>query len=169
MQEGFSDFSGWFGSLFVRRGLLVPVYLNWCYWDFFSNSQYYYWASSKISLGLIPEPYGMSMSSMIGSIFASGANANTGWIGSGMGNAGYFGAFLYSILIGLLFSIFDGFSNKIGRKFVIAVFSVPVLTMIQSTDFPTMFLTHGLVFLVLLTGFLNKRSFFSSNVKDGFL
>ncbi len=169
MQQGFSDVSGWLGSLFVRRGVIVPVYLNWCYWDFFSNSQYYYWASSKISLGLLPEPYGMSMPNLIGSIFASGANANTGWIGSGMGNAGPFGVLLYSILIGFVFSIFDGFSKKIGRRFVIAVFSVPVLTMAQSTDFPTIFVTHGLVFLVLLTGFLSKRSFSSANVKNDFL
>lgn len=152
LQSGIGGFVGWFGSLGVRRSLLVPSLLNWAYYDFFSVNPYTYWADSKFSLGLVVSPYDLKIPYLIGRAFYGDANtsANTGWIGSGMANAGYFGIALYSVLFGLLLSMLDAYAKKLGYSMVSAVFLISVITATTSTDFTTMLLTHGLLVLLLI-------------------
>jgi hypothetical protein len=156
LQSGRGGFVGWFGDLGVRRSLLVPSLLNWAYYDFFSVHPYTYWADSKFSLGFVASPYDLKIPYLIGREFFGDAeaHANTGWIGSGMANAGYFGIALYSVLIGLLLSMLDAYAIKLGYSMVSAVFLISVMTAITSTDFTTMFLTHGLLVLLLIVHLL---------------
>jgi len=151
-QSGFGGLAGWFGSLFIRRSLIVPAYLNWGYYDFFTNNPYNYWANSKLSFGLVEQSYDRSISHVIGEIHfgKQNLNANTGWIGSGMGQAGYWGVALYSFLIGLFLSFLDSYSKKLGYQFVTSVSFTSILIMTRSSDLITMLLTHGFIILLLI-------------------
>lgn len=144
---------GWLTNLFVRRSLFTPSMLNYFYYDFFSTSPPYYWSQSRLTLGLVENPYPVAPPSLIGSVYfgASEMSANTGWIGSGMANAGVFGAILYSVGLGLLFSLIDSYGRIWGTTAVTAIGVVPIMTAITSADLVTLLLTHGmLVTLVLL-------------------
>ncbi|MGB5970515.1 MAG: hypothetical protein WBG70_19535, partial [Spirulinaceae cyanobacterium] len=101
--QGFTSLSGWFGSLFTRRTLMVPALLNWFYIDFFSDNPYYFWSQSALSFGLVEPPFELSSVNLIGLEYfgREETSANTGWIGSGYANAGFIGVYLYSVLIGI--------------------------------------------------------------------
>lgn len=140
-------------NLFVRRSLFTPAMLNYFYYDFFSSSPPYYWAQSRLTLGLVQSPYPVAPPSLIGSVYfgASEMSANTGWIGSGMANAGIAGVILYSIGLGLLFSLVDSYAKVWGTTAVTAIGVVPIMTAVTSADLVTLLLTHGmLVTLALL-------------------
>jgi oligosaccharide repeat unit polymerase len=141
-----------FGSLFARRSIFVPSFLNWLYFDWFSTNEKFYWATSKITLGQISSNESMSIANLIGLQYfnTEDSSANTGWIGSGYANAGLFGVYLYSGLIGLFFSFLNAYGRKLGARLVIALFVLPVFSMLRSADLPTMLLTHGLLIAILL-------------------
>ena len=151
--------SGLFGNLFVRRSLLVPSLLNWAYFDFFSVNPNTYWADSKLSLGMISSPYDLGIAELIGREFMGNeeTHANTGWIGSGMANAGYVGIALYSVFLGLLLSLLDAYAKKLGYSLILAIFVLNVMTATQSADFTTMLLTHGLFALLLIVMLLQPN------------
>lgn len=152
--------AGWFGALFANRTLLVPAALNFIYIDIFSNIEKYYWATSKITAGLIKSPYDLNAANLIGDLVFgnSDMSANTGWIGSGFANAGYFGIFLYSIILGLWLSLLDAYGRKLNGKLVFALFFISVFTLITSTDFTDMLLSHGLVFAILVLFFISPKN-----------
>src|SRR3546814_17351042 len=73
----------------------VPAYANFLYHDFFSVSSHMYWADSRISLGLVHNPYGMYVPQLIMYVYSDlndimrhgvanmgSANANTGFLGA---------------------------------------------------------------------------------------
>jgi len=158
-KSGAGGLWGIFGSIGVRRAFYVPSWLNWAYFDFFSTHPYTYWADSKFSLGFVDRTYEMTMSHVIGEIHLAKENlgANTGWIGSGMGNAGCIGIVFYSVLIGLILSFLDSYSKKLGYSFVLSISAIPILTMTTGSDLMTMFLTHGLVVLFLILIFVSPN------------
>lgn len=149
---------GWFSSLVARRVLLVPAQLNYAFFEFFSNHPWYLWSQSRITLDLVPMPYEVTAPLLIGQeLFGrTGVSANVGWIGSGFANAGILGVVLYSVGVGLVFSAIETFSRKLGAIVVIPIFFNQVLDMLISTDFVTLFITHGLLFSFLVVMCLGK-------------
>jgi len=157
-QSGVEGISGWFGFLFVERAIITPSWLNWGYYDFFTVNPHHYWAHSKISLGLVESNYDIRIDHLIGREFLGdeAIGANTGWIGSGMGQAGYFGVALYSVLFGLLLSLVDAYAKKLGRSLVLAIFFIPVVVIATSVDLTTVLLTNGLLLTLLIVVLLKK-------------
>lgn len=155
-KSGFEGIAGWFTSLFARRALLVPSLLNWFYLDHFIEAPKYLWADSKFSFGLVESPHLLRPPNLIGREYFGRVemSANTGWIGSGYANAGTAGLILYSIAIGLLFSLLDAYSKRIGNRLVIALFVLPVFTLLTSSDLTTMLLTHGLALSIFILAFI---------------
>lgn len=153
LSEVFTDsFFGIFGSFSSRRAILVPALLNHYYIDFFSSHDPYYWSESKLTFGLVAKPYDLKMVNLIGEQYfgQSDMAANTGFIGSGYANAKFFGVVLYSVLLGLLISLLNTVSKKIGVRFVISSSFVVMFTIITSADFITALLTHGLALLLVI-------------------
>lgn len=142
---------GWYDSLLVRRALMVPAILDYQYIEFFSQNQKYYWASSRITFDLVPNPYGVVAPRMIGEVYygSQEANSNTGFIGSGYAQAGLAGVVVYSVGVGLVLSVFQSYARYMGLPFIVAATS-GLATVITSVDFLTLFLTQGLLFLLLL-------------------
>lgn len=154
--SGIQRLWGWFGALFIYRTLIIPSLLDWYHFEFFSSNPVYYWADSKFSLGLITRPYDIPMQYLIGREYFGSEHiaANTGWIGSGMGNAGYWGILLYSILFGLFLSLIDVYAKKLDKRVILAICLIPVTTIARSCDFSSMFLTQGLFALLFVLIFL---------------
>lgn len=161
------DQPGVLTSHLVRRGLMVPPLLDSLWVDFFSDKAKYYWSGSRLSMGLIDQPYGQSAPRVIGSeVFGSKVMAaNTGLIGSGYANSGLLGVALYSAILGLLIAYLDALGRKVGASLV-AVASLGVLPkIVTSTDLTTAFLTHGLLLLLVLLHLLPPSS--TSSKTDG--
>jgi hypothetical protein len=153
---GQQDWAGWLATLVVRRALMLPALLNFYYWEFFSEAPHIFWADSRLSLGINENPHGVKMAVLIGAeYFGTDVNANTGWIGSGMGQAGYFGIALYSVGLGILLLIANSFGHRLGGAVASAIFFVPVLTGAFHTDFSSIFVFHGAAVLLLLTSLVS--------------
>lgn len=150
---------GWFGALFANRTLLVPANLNHIYIDFFADSEKYLWATSRLSLGLTQSPYEFAAPNIIGYEISGNydMSANAGWIGSGIANAGYIGVIIYSFFLGLWFSLLDAYGRRLGAHLVFALFLMLVFTLVTSTDFTDLLLTHGLIFAIFILVFLNSN------------
>lgn len=148
----------WFGAIIGNRAMLLPSLINYSYYDFFLSNPSYYWSDSKITMGLLDRFYEAPAPSVIGLNYfgREGVFANTGWIGSGMAQAGPLGVILYSFCLGSVFLIMDGYQRKFGSRFVVSAFCIPALFMITSADFVVMFLTHGLIVSFILVGITNS-------------
>lgn len=151
----------WFSSLLIRRALFVPSLLNWFYIDWFSSHNFYYWADSKLSFGLIDAPNTLKSVNLIGLQYfgEEGMSANTGWIGSGFANAGILGVVLYSLLVGLIFSLLNSYARTLGRRLIISLFFIIIFAIVTSTDLMTSLFTHGLLVAFLLISILSPTRF----------
>lgn len=148
---------GWFSSLFLRRALFVPPLIDFYYIEFFSQEAPLYWADSRLTFGMIPNPYGISAPYLVGdAYFGADTGANTGFIGSGFGQAGLVGSIVYSIGAGLVIALINAHARRQGVAFVTAIMAVPALTMFTSTDFITLFLSHGVLLGFLLLGVIER-------------
>lgn len=140
----------WIGYMVSGRAFLVPALLNHHYYEFFSNNPWYWWSGSRVTLGMLPMPYPQTAPFTIGIEYFRDPDmsANVGWFGSGYAQAGLFGALVYSMLLGLLFAYFNACANRIGS--ILPVVIVHTLTALTATDTLTLFLTDGLIILLLL-------------------
>lgn len=150
---------GLFGSIFSRRAIYVPVLLNNAFIDFFSQNPMLYWSESKLTFGLTSSPYSQPSVFVIGARYFGDPTlaANTGFIGSGYANAGWFGVFIYSFVIGVLISYFDRVAKHVGQRFITSATFVIMFVVITSADFVTSLLTHGLVALLFILLILPRK------------
>ena len=105
-----------------------------------------------MSFGLSEMTYSLSPAHLIGLEYFGNeeTGANTGWIGSGYMNAGLIGMLLYSIIIGFLLKILDGYSRPINKRVIISILIAPMLTLISASDLPSAFLNHGILLSLVL-------------------
>lgn len=143
-------------NFLIRRAIFTSVLLNWFYMDWFSMSDFYYWADSKITFGLIDAPHELKSVNLIGLNYFDDEemSANTGFIGSAYANAGMFGVFLYAIIIGYLFAFLNSIGNRLGHSLVIALFFIIIRTILTGTDIFTSLLTHGLLASIIISLFI---------------
>jgi len=142
---------GWYSSLLTRRVLMQRALIEYQYLELFSDISKYYWSYSRVTFGLVDDPHGINAPRLIGENFygSSDANANTGFVGSGYSQAGIWGVYIYAVGVGLLFSFLQAYGKYMGVPYVVAATSSFVLV-IFAADFLTLFMTHGMLVLVLL-------------------
>lgn len=150
-----SQLGVWTGAILGNRTLLMPSLINYAYYDQFIDGARYWWSESRLTFGLVPMPFPEISTNLIGIKYFGSAEtfANTGWIGSGFAQAGVLGVVLYSVGVGLIFLVIDGIARKYGPRVTVAMFVILVLIMITSSDFVSMFLTHGMLLGLLLARF----------------
>jgi hypothetical protein len=103
---------------------------------------------------IIGYPYSLDLPFIIGDAFFNRpeTQANTGWIGSGYAQAGFWGMMVYALIIGELFKYLDYKALTVGRNFIMISFSPFIISLFLSTDLKTVFLSHGLLlYLIILT------------------
>ncbi len=154
-----TPYSGWTGALMMKRNFFLPAQINHMYFDFFSKNGLVLFSDSKLSLGLIPYPYALDPSHLIGLEYFNDERrgANTGWLGSGYMQAGFAGLLLYAVIIGCVFRYIDVCARTpMKRRLITASSVVPVFAMISFSDLPTTFLTHGLLINLILVAYLSR-------------
>jgi hypothetical protein len=147
------DFFGWTGTLTLARVFFLPSQLNYVYYDFFSRNEWVWFSDSKLTLGLLDYPYTLGVPHLIGLEYfnSKSAGANTGWLGSGYMQAGFFGLILYAVIIAAIFRYIDACARLSGeRALITAMLAVPVTTLFSSADLPTTMLTHGMLLCLIL-------------------
>jgi len=138
----------------IGRVFVIPARLNNFWFDFFSNQPYLYWANSKLTLGLIESAHTLSGPRMIAdtysnidySLRAAGfANANTGWLGAGYGQAGVPGMLIYTLL-GAGYVYFIQYAARFfGAVIALSALSVVLWRFLSSVDFSTALISHGVI------------------------
>lgn len=147
-----SKYIAYISSYILRRILFTPAMLDSIFVDFFSSNVKYYWSSSRFGSWAIESPYPVTAPYLIGEKYFSdpAMSANTGMIGSGYANAGLYGVFLYSIVVGMLISLLNVYGKRIGHATVAAVSLVSVFYVVTTTDLTTAILSHGLLLLLVM-------------------
>jgi len=154
------------GTLFIRRYIFVPAYANFLYWEFFTDAPYAFWSDSKVGLGIVASPYGRPTPQVIADYFTGVdftdtvqefGSANTGWLGSGFGNAGVMGMMVYAILSGLVTKYANSLAGVVGERVAIASVSFYFFAIFfTSTDLPAALLTYGFLSLIVIVMFWNR-------------
>ena len=139
-------------SLLVRRTLFTTAQANYGYHLFFQQNPKLYLSNSKLTLGLIPYPYRLPIQLEISKANNEDSEtwANTGWIGTSYMHFGYFGCVLFAIIIGFTLRYLDKLAITRGGIFVGSVSLVPFFALFTSADLPTAYLTHGILFLLII-------------------
>ena len=157
---------GLWGTLFIRRYIFVPAYANFLYWDFFSSNPFAFWSDSKVGLSIIDSPYGIPTPQVIANHY-SGVdfsdsvqqfnNTNTGWLGSGYGNAGFIGMLVYAVISGLVIKYINVLRDLVGSRVAISGVSFYFFAVFfTSSDLPAALLSYGFIALVIIM-FLWRR------------
>ena len=141
----------------LRRSLMVPAILQSVYLDFFAENTFTLFSDSKITFGLVPYPYDRPVPYLIGEFIGlPKAHANAGIVGSGFQQAGFFGVFLYSMLLAFIMLIIDFFTPRDLKSVAFGMTLPAFYWIIASSDILSIFLTHGLIvsllFILLLGG-----------------
>jgi len=147
-----SDGIAYINSYIIRRVIFTPAMLDSIFVNFFSSNEKYYWATSRFGSWAMESPYPVTAPYLIGEKYFSDPSmgANTGMIGSGFSNAGLYGVFLYSMVVGMLISSLNVYGKRIGHATVAAVSLVSVFYVVTTTDLTTAILSHGLLLLLVM-------------------
>lgn len=149
----------WITSLFTRRTLLVPAQLSFFYYDFFSNNTYTFFSQHNIFRNFVEYPYNLSSSHLIAETYFNKPemNAVNGIYGDAYMNFGFFGLFLWALLLSLILRLFDFFSKRKKITITIAAIAMPTMALVNSALL-TCLLTHGLLLALVFLYLLPKQN-----------
>lgn len=141
-------------SIFTRRVLFLPAYLDICYFDFFSDRPLT-WSSSWLK-AVFEYPYQYSPAKLIGLKYFGNevTNANVGIVSDGFANLNWYGVVFNSIIMSTILVFFD--KCNVHRKFF-GIYFVFFMTMFSSA-LSTLLFTHGGLALIIITQFFLKDS-----------
>lgn len=137
-------------SYFSRRTLLLPAYLENCYYDYFSTHTPDFFRNSFLSRLGLTSPYG-NISKLIGYVYFNNAKmfANNGLISDSLTNLGVLGIIIYPIVLSFTLEWIDQSTSGLNVKMYFVVGLYIALALVNSF-YLTIMLTHGLLFLILV-------------------
>lgn len=142
----------WPLSLYVRRSLFVPAFLNFEYYLFFQKNPFVCFSNSFLKRG-IQYPYDIPVPLLISEFIGHNPESwtNTGFLGMGYAQMGYLGITFYACLLGFILKFIDDTTyNKLPLWLGSSLVAVPILSVFTSSDLTTGLLTHGLAIGVFL-------------------
>lgn len=139
------------GDILSRRTFLDPAAMGYEFFRYFYVNPHTFFSDTKLSLGLINPVYPVQVPYIISDeIGLLGGHANSGYLGSGFQQVGYFGVAFYSVVIAVVFRISNYLGDKIGNhSYVFSVFAPSMIWIFNSSDLPSVFLTHGLLLAIV--------------------
>ncbi len=135
-----------FESIIFKRALFTTPELNLIYFDFFKDS--YLYLSHSILKYFITYPYYITNPSyLIGYEYFNNINhgANNGFLSDGFMNFGYFGVFIYILLVCYIFLTID--KLKISPKYF-GIILIIIMSIISS-PLNVVLLTHGVILSII--------------------
>jgi len=150
---------GLFNAMISRRVFLVPAQLDGLYLEYFSQNAKFAWATSRITFGLLENPYTTVAPFIIGETYFGSAqtSSNTGMIGAGFANAGLLGVFIYAVIIGLALCLLESHGRAVGHAIVVTASILIIHNALTATDTVTLMLTGGFGSLLLLFSILKRQ------------
>lgn len=145
-------------SYLLRRVIFIPAKLTFIYFEFFESKPFIFWSNSILS-SVLEYPFSERHTVLISEYAGWGdASANNGYISSGYAQAGLFGVLIYTLILAIILKLIDSISGKqfplwLGISLTIVSFRSIVL----SSDLFTVFLTHGLIIIMLIFFLLSKN------------
>ncbi|PAJ74470.1 hypothetical protein CJF42_10175 [Pseudoalteromonas sp. NBT06-2] len=138
-------------SMVIRRLFFVPAGLTFDYYDFTNLYGHIYWRDSVLSF-LGGYQHDLPLSFAVGKYLLSDElGANNGFVSSGYAHAGIFGVSFYSFVFAYILRLLDHVTeNGIPLWLSLALTAIPIRSMIISSDFFTVMLTHGLFITTLI-------------------
>jgi len=138
-----------FVSMIGQRQIFTHGLLTTYYFDFFSTNPKAYMGYNKLLSNFVDYPYTEAPSFVIGHYYfeSSTMNANENFWASAYADFGYFGLFVYGIIVGLLFWLCDSLTSHIPVQFSAIVVFSPFFSLVSASLF-TSLLTHGILLLL---------------------
>lgn len=143
-------------SMFMRRILFVPAYLEWAYYDFFLDKTPDFFRTSFLRHLGLQTPY-PRLVNMIGGIYGNSyeTNANNGLLSDAITNWGYIGVIIMPIILCLVLCVIDDSSKKLDpRVYILSALYLSIL--LTNAFLTTVLLTHGLLIVIVIL-FLMRR------------
>ena len=143
-------------GILIRRILIIPGYLTGCYYEFFAENPKVF-LSHSIFRGFFEYPYSQSPALLIGTAYsyregvAGNANANI-WADA-FANFGFPGFFLWTLVLGLLFWIYDSIAYNRDYKLATMILLIPSMTFSNSALLTSLF-THGILLAICILYFM---------------
>lgn len=151
----------------IRRVLLIPSQLNIYYHRCANEYGLDYYRNSSLNLLDIKSNYKDGVAFFIGSNYFNSPDmrANNGLYSDAFINFGWFGVFIYPLMLLLFLVIFESATYNIKNKLLCLPMIVVGNTLI-STFIPIALLSHGLLFILLVLFSLNNAKDPSINIKN---
>jgi hypothetical protein len=143
----------------VFRPLIIPAWLSFVYYDFFSAHDLLIF--SEVFPALITPSYDMSSAEVVGEYLfhdKGGSWANSGYIGSSYANLGFIGIVIDTIILSLVLMAFNALYSltKYKQELLIVTFIFGVLS--AHIGLYTLLWSRGFIFIVLLFWVIQKNS-----------
>jgi len=137
-----------FKSILFVRTFFVPALNNIYFFDFFDD-KFIYWSNGFFK-HFFEYPFDKAPSYLIGEIYYSSQkdmNANNGFPADAFINFGFWGMLFFSLIITLIFNVFKSLNipSTFFGVFFLAFFNI------ISSSLSTVLVTHGLLFLVIIS------------------
>lgn len=147
------------GSTFANRLLFIPSAITYEFLEEFSRIDYMFWAESKFGLGLFNSSLGINSVNYIAEIMTGNdqISANAGWIPNGYMNMGILGVVFYSIILGFVIFIIDGWSKNFESMVLVASFGQSIFNVVASIDLLAWLLTGGLFPMLIVLYLMVNR------------
>lgn len=144
----------WFTSLIVRRLIVTPGLLTGYYIDFFSNNPKLFLSHSIFS-AFVDYPYDIKYTYLIGAKYIGNisTSANANFLADGYANFGFFGIFVFTLLLGFILWTFDSLGKTSDLRLISLILGIPCISLSNSAIL-TSILTHGIGLALVLTYFL---------------
>lgn len=149
--------TSYFVNIFVRRLLLLPAYLQYAYYDYFSYNPKDYFSQSILRRIGFSSPYLEKIQNLIGDRYYLGSYANNGMFADAFSNLGNIGVIILPVFIVFALLLLDKMSENLPMGMCIGLIFVCSYTFLSSSFFAVM-LTHGFLFGCLIIYFVPRKS-----------
>jgi hypothetical protein len=148
---------------YLDRFIYLPGLLNIHYFDFFSTYDLNYFSNSSLGV-FFKGGYNQPVGYIIDSYFFGGdSNASTGYVAAIFSELGYFGILIVSIILGVLVAILENLAKK---DFIFAyLISIMISFSLINAPLTNIFLSNGILIVVVLSFILKKNVFFINRGK----
>lgn len=136
-------------NFIVRRLYIIPAYLQYAYYDFFSSNEKDLLRQSIMGRIGFKSPYSIPIANVIGNEYYGGSYCNNGLMADGFANFGVIGVLLYPILVAVALRFLDKCSSNLSCGVCIGIIFAMSFAFLSSFFFAVL-LTHGFLICCLV-------------------
>ncbi len=128
----------------IRRLYLIPAYLNYAYYDYFSGSPKDMLRQSIMGRLGFESPYTQPIPEAVGTQYYGGSYCNNGLFSDAFANFGFIGVIVFPIILALAFKWLDRCSENLSLGASLGII-ISMSVAFLSSFFFTVMLTHGFI------------------------